>query len=170
MDSTKLSDFFQLLASIGVLVGLLVVAYELRQNKVFAEAEYSQASYDKWMQVASMEIETDIGEIFIKSIEDPDSLSKPEKFKLNAWLLQAITVYDNGDRALELGVATPTAEMAEEDARYYFASEYSRQWFEANRYWIRPNVAETISRVIETTSPSTVWDPVRNNSRIADRE
>ena len=170
MDSTKLSDFLQLLASIGVLVGLLIVAYELRQNKLFAQAEYSQESYDKWMQVASMEMETDIGEIFIRSIEDPVSLSKPDKFKLNAWLTQTITTYDNGDRALELGLATPAAVLPDEDVRYYFASAYSRQWFEANRYWIRPNIAETISRVIETTPPSTVWDPVRNYSRIADRE
>ena len=165
MDTKKVNDFLQLLASIGVLVGLFVVAYELRQNKVFAEAEYNQTSYGMWMQATAMEMETDIGEIFIKSIEDPDNLSKPEKFKLNSWLTHIISIYDHGERARSLGVGTAlSGRMSEAEVRYYFSSEYSRLWFQANRYWIRPGVAESISHVINTNPVQTEWNSVEDYS------
>ena len=160
MDTTKVNDKLQLLASIGVLVGLFVVAYELRQNKAFAEAEHNRGTYGMWMQATSLEMESDIGELVIKSIEDPNNLSKPEKFRVNAWLTHIVSIYDHGDRALELGVATPSTHISEAEALYYFSSDYSRQWFKANRYWMRPYVAETISRAIESTPVSTNWNPV----------
>ena len=165
MNMEKVNDALQLLASIGVLVGLFVVAYELRQNTVFAEAEYNETTYGMWMQATAMEMETDIGEIYIKSIEDPDNLSKPEKFKLNSWLTHIISIYDHGDSSSELGVGTAlSGAMLEADLRYYFDSDYARLWFQSNRYWIRPRVAESISKVIDSFPVHKEWIPVRNYS------
>jgi len=140
-------------------VGLIVVAYEVRQNTTIAAAEYSQASYDNWMQLASMEAQSDVGEIFIKAIEDPDSLSKQEIFKLNAWLLFVVSIYDNSDLAADFGVDTSSAYIYPEDARYYFSNAHSRLWFESNKYWIRPRVAAVISKEIQSTPISTEWNP-----------
>ena len=165
MDIKRTNDLLQSLASIGVLIGLIVVAYELRQNTVFAEAEYNETTYSMWMQATAIEVETDIGEIFIRSIENPDDLSRPEQFRLNSWYTHIVSIYDHGDSARELGVSNPLSGVVPEaDAVYYFSSEYGRRWFESNRYWIRPKVAETISSAIDGVSTQTEWDSGTDNS------
>ena len=160
MNTGKINDTLQILASLGVIIGLLVVAYELQQNQVIAEAEHDRGSLGSWMQLTAIEMETDIGEVIIKSIEDPDNLTKAEMFRINAWLQHNVVIYAQSDRARELGVGAAEFYMSEAEARYYFSSEYSRQWFRANRYWIRPNIREAISRVIENTPIATEWHPL----------
>ncbi len=162
MKSVRLNEWLQILASLGVLVGLIVVAYEIKQNTEIAQAEYYRESYNMWIDLSTVEIESDIDEIFVKSIADPDSLSPGDMFKLNAYFILVASIYDNGARANEFGIATPTSLITESDAEYYFASEISRQWFEANKYWIRPENVEIISRVIQTTPVSTNWETVED--------
>ncbi len=162
MKSSRLNEWLQILASLGVLVGLIVVAYEIKQNTEVAEAEHYRESYSMWMHVATVEIESNIDEIFIKSIADPENLTSRDLVKLNAWFILVTSTYDNGARASELGIATPTGLISESDARYYFSSEISRQWFEANKHWLHPDNAEIISRVIETTPASSKWEPVED--------
>jgi len=115
-----------------------------------------------WMNISTVEIESDIDEIFIKSIADPESLSPRDMFKLNAWFILVTSIYDNAARANEFGIATPTGLITESDVQYYFASEFSRQWFEANKNWMRPENVEIISRVIQTTPVSTSWESVED--------
>jgi len=58
MQSSKLNSYLQVLASVGVLIGLLVVAYELRQNTAIAAAEHSRELHLAWIGVASFELRT----------------------------------------------------------------------------------------------------------------
>ena len=158
MNTSKLNDRLQIAASIGVLLGLLIVAYEIRQNTSFAEAEYTEATYGHWMQISHMELETDIGEIAIRAVEDPESLTDLDKFKLNAWLVFAISIYDHQDRSRNLGIAPSYARMGQADAHYYFSSQYARDWFEVNRDWMRPTVVETIAHAIESSPVASDWN------------
>ena len=159
MKASKLSDWLQILALIGVLAGLLLVAYEIRQNTDFARAQYNQASYGNWMQISATELETDIGPIFIRSIDDPDSLTKSDMFKLNAWLTFVVSIFDHSDRAYDLGIASQIALVDVGEAQFYFSSEFSRAWFEANKGWMRPRVVDSITHAIESTPVSKSWDP-----------
>ena len=96
MKSSRLNEWLQILASLGVLIGLFVVAYEIKQNTEIARAEYYRETYNMWMHVSTVEIETGIDEIIVKSIADPESLSPGELFKLNAYFILVTSVYDNG--------------------------------------------------------------------------
>jgi hypothetical protein len=160
MKSSRLNEWLQILASLGVLIGLVVVAYEIKQNTETAQAEFYRESYSMWMHVSTVEIETDIDEILVKSITNPESLSPGELVELSAYFVLVMSIYDNGARAKELGIATPTSLIRELDARYYFSSEISRQWFEANKNWMRPENVEIISRVIHSTPATTKWEQV----------
>ncbi len=120
MKSSRLNEWLQILASLGVLIGLFVVAYEIKQNTEIARAEYYRESYNMWMHVSTVEIETGIDEIVVKSIADPESLSPGELFKLNAYFILVTSVYDSGARANEFGIATSTSLIGESDARYFF--------------------------------------------------
>jgi hypothetical protein len=85
MQTAKLNDWLQILASCGVLIGLFVVAYELKQNTAIAAAEHSREMFIVWTNVAAMDIETDIGTVVVKSVDQPDNLTAEELFRLNSW-------------------------------------------------------------------------------------
>ena len=158
MNTTKLNEWLQIAASIGVLIGLLIVAYEIRQNTSVAEAEHSRALYTMWLDLSSAEMESDVGRSLIAAIENPKRLTTEDKFRINSWLTAVVSINDYVSRAIDLEIAPSWAAMQEGDARYYFASEYARKWFAVNRSWIRPAVAETISRAIDEALLPTTWD------------
>ena len=162
MNSAKLNEWLQAVASLGVIAGLIIVAYEINQNTALARAEHYRSLYGMWMDTSAVEIETDIGEVFVRSVDDPESLTPNDLFKLNAWYILVTSNYDNAARANEFGVASPTSIITESDAEFYFSSKYSRQWFSANTHWMRPENVEVISGVIQTTPALTEWKQVEN--------
>jgi hypothetical protein len=157
MKSSKLSNLFQILASIGVLIGLIAIAVELKQNTAIATAEHTREFFLAWLDVSALEVESDIGEIVIKSIEQPDSLTADDLYKLNSWLIMIMSLYASMTPLVELGIAEEVSTMDEAYAGYLFASKYSRQWFERNRRWLGAQNEEVISRAIESTPVSTKW-------------
>lgn len=157
MSSGKLNDRLQILASIGVLIGLLIVAYEMNQTRRIATADSSQAFFLAWLEVSASELETNIGEIVMKSYERPDDLTADDIYKLNSWLIMVMSLYASVEPLMELDIADNVNAMDDSYAKYLFGSRYSRQWFERNKSWLGKKNVEVISRVIQSTPVSTKW-------------
>ena len=93
MRKSRWIDGLQFVASVGVLAGLSLVAYEIRQNNHLAEADAVRAMLVGWQQIAISEYETDIANIYNKSIEDPENLTPAEIGKMSAWLTVVMNQY-----------------------------------------------------------------------------
>ena len=158
MNASKLNEWLQIAASLGVLIGLLVVAYEIRQNTTVAQAEHSRAIYSLWVDLSGVELDTGVAEALITAIENQGQLTAADKFKLNSWLTAVVSVYDYTTLESNLGASLIQSTIDEEDARYYFASEYARDWFEFNKRWINPATSEVISRAIEELPTAKTYD------------
>jgi len=170
MDYSKISDWLQIVASIGVLIGLMAVAYELRQNSVHASVDHYRENHRNWMQVSYLEIESDIYDSLARAVDSPQELSPEDKFKISAWLTLNMSVLVYGDEANQLGVATSTALLSEGAARYYFATQFSREWFEGNRGWLGDRQVELIDRVIKSTPLATSSEELFGRYLIWDQE
>ena len=120
MSSAKLNNWLNIVAAIGVIAGLVLVAYELNQNTKLAHAEYYRDNYRMWMDVSAVEIESDINDVFIRSIVDPESLAPRDLLDLNSWYILVLSIYDNAAREQEAGIVTATNIIEEWEARYYF--------------------------------------------------
>jgi hypothetical protein len=157
MATSKLNEWLQVLAALGVIAGLVLVAYELKQNTSVAQAEHSRETYLAWLEIAAIEMEGDLGSVVIKSYEEPDQLTSEDLYDLNAWLISIMSVYAYGNDASELGISVQFSVINEEYAQYLFGSRYARQWFDRNRSWLGPENEEVISRVIQNTPVLTSW-------------
>lgn len=158
MNSGKLNNWLQILASVGVLIGLLVVAYELNQARRIATAEASQTFFLSWLDVSALEIESELGQIVIKSYERPDELTADDIYKLNSWMIMVMSMYASVEPLWKLGIAAENVNaMDDAYAEYLFGSRYARHWFERNKSWLGERNAEVISRVIESTPIATEW-------------
>jgi hypothetical protein len=69
-----------------------------------------------------------------------------------------VSIYEYSNQAEELGIGPSLIVFLKDDARYYFASRYARQWFEENRRWINPAAVEVIAQTIEGAPVPSTWD------------
>lgn len=158
MTSSKLNDKLQIFTSIGVLIGPFVVAYELNQARRIATAESSQAFFLAWLDVSSLEIESELGQLVIKPYEQPDELTADDVYKLNSWMIMVMSMYASVEPLLDLGIADNNVNaMDDVYAEYLFGSRYARDWFERNKSWLGDRNVEIISHAIETTPVATKW-------------
>lgn len=150
MQISRLNDWLQILASLGVILGLLLVAYELRESNRFATSEAVKGIEDCFNDAAISEIETDIAELIVKSVQEPENLSSAEELKLNGWLNLSLNCYSRWLNMYQLGVARYDPIPAlQEVTDYYFGSAFGRAWFEANKDGWYDEISEAIEAELD---------------------
>ena len=141
-----------MLASLGVLVGLLLVAYEIRRNNTLAEAQAVVSTQDGWEAISISEYETDISTLRAKSISDPENLTQEEIYKLNGWLTAVVTQVDRivemNERGLSLGpeITDDVEFQLEDNFSYYLDNRFGRAWYAENRNWMDPQITDVWDR------------------------
>ena len=161
MKISKLNDWMQLLAAIGVLAGIFLVAQELQQNNVLAEAEMVNDIYKGWETVYRSEYETDIQDVFIKSIEQPDDLTQSEIMRVSAYLSTIMNVYQRqASMFFRYGLAYDPSGDFGFIAEYYFGGRFARAWLLENEDWLvtEPQMFEILSREIEARPVQTRYN------------
>lgn len=160
MRKSSWIDGLQLFASLGVLTGLILVAYEIRQNSDLAEADSVRAMLVGWQQISYSEYETDIVNIQVKSIEDPENLTAAEIGKLSAWLTvimnQYMLTFSMHERNLGYNYedmdSGPEMELVG-GFESFFGTRFGRAWYMENRNWIDSEIIEILDRELEATPP-----------------
>lgn len=87
MDTDKLNSRLSLLANFGVVIGLLLLVYELREAQHFAETQAAVQRLDQ-MQLAQTEMamSESLSEIRVKAISDGvEALTPAELYRLRFW-------------------------------------------------------------------------------------
>ena len=139
MQQSKWIAWIELTAAISVLVGLIFVALEVRQNNEHARAESIRDLFQTWNDIYQFEYENDIPVLVRKTIEQPGDVSEEDFLRLskyldlvmNAQLTQAVMEQEAG---LVVGDIVSEAPAF---ARNYLSSRSSRIWFEESAEWIR---------------------------------
>ncbi|MEE8387205.1 MAG: hypothetical protein V3R65_01395 [Acidiferrobacterales bacterium] len=85
MTLTDYSAVADLLAAFGVIVSLLYVGYQVKESRKAVRAATAQARTDLGVQLISARWTSDIADLLMTSVDDPESLSKADKFKLKGF-------------------------------------------------------------------------------------
>jgi len=163
MQKSRLNRWLNLLATVGVIAGLFLVAFEIRQTNIVAFANLRGDLLSDYQTQAMSNYGPEIGGLFIKSIQEPDQLSDEEIFKVSEYLIavmsivnkQAVLYYDFG------WAAEPTDDI-QDNAQYFLGGSFARAWWLENKYWMHPALVETVEREIAA-------NPVSNKWRYADK-
>jgi hypothetical protein len=149
MDAKLLNDRLQLVASVGVIIGLIVLVVEIRQNSEIARTNTFVAILDSWNALTIAEFESDVGVVFEKSMEAPEDLTTAELHKLGAWLQSMTQVWQ---LQMELNQSVVTPILLDEigaEAFYFFGNHATRAWYKENRYWMSAEMLEILDTEIE---------------------
>ena len=100
------------------------------------------------------EYQSDISDLFIKSIEEPNDLTSSEIMKLKAYFTAIVSLYGRQWAMYrEFGFAyDPTVDTVFA-AELYFGGRFARSWFRENRVWLEkdnPEIARIILSEIES--------------------
>ena len=146
-----LNDWLQLLASVGVIVGLALVAYELRQQHNLARAEMGSdmfSAFQSWNQSAQSE---SVHRATVKAADRPDELTSEEHLLLDMYYWNTVIVFPIREAYMQRrGVFAN--ELTEDDLQdvaqiagsIIFATPYGEAWYEVNRSEMYPQIRSVL--------------------------
>jgi hypothetical protein len=130
VDSDRVTRWLTLGANIGVIVGIVFLVLEMRQNSAIATAQVRFEYAAGWRSVDESRQDGSFAEVIAKSIKNPEELSLNEVVQLDAYysgvldqMLSAQTAYKAGLRE------TPFAEIAKTVGVMYFSNDFARSWW-----------------------------------------
>ena len=149
MSMKKLNDWLQLAAAAGVLAGLLLVAYELRQQHELARAQMGSETFAAQQELLNSLRDVATARAFAKANESPESLTVEEQVILHSLYLETVTVtVGRHGYMIARGVFDPSLGLPARTAgRILFSSDYGRQWWDLERDRFLPQMRDAIDAV-----------------------
>ena len=83
------------LANLGVIAGIALLAYEMRQNTVAIKSTASQGVQDQLSALYEMAVNDPMMDIYIKGMSNYDQLTPVERGKFNAYLSNVLSAMEN---------------------------------------------------------------------------
>jgi hypothetical protein len=169
MDSDRLNRWLSLGANIGVLIGIIFLAVEIRQNSDLARLQFADDRLDTWQQGELVVLGDSIAAVWEKSVQDPETLTLAEARMLDAYLAFQLT---NGLRVLELEQAGllesgATERHLQRELPFFFDSEFAKAWWEIEGSTWTPElveIAEPIIREIDNDETAIKLQSIRQEA------
>jgi len=127
----RLNRWLTLAANLGVIVGLLVLIVEVRQNLDLTRTQMESGRNDLLAQIELSLASPEIGAAWVKSIRSPETLTDVEVRTVESHLVAVMLQLDHMFNMEKIGL------VSREDARrhvqnvvpYYFGSRHGKNWW-----------------------------------------
>ncbi len=133
MNEDKVNRWLTLGANFGVLVGLILVTFELHQSTVTTRAEMVSDFQDRWVAMDMSWQDAEFAAAWAKAIENPDALSTAEMIQLSGQLWAFIDHLNSTRRMWELGVfeePLPSVEQViAKNVHVFFGNAFAQSWW-----------------------------------------
>ena len=157
MSSSRMDYWLQTGTSLAVLIGVLLVGWELRQTNMIAAIERVNDNVQMWESLYEFEYENDVLLLVKKATESPEELTDNELLKLEIYLNRVMNILFINEISNEAhGFLGPSAEAALY-AEYYFGYEFSRAWLRDGADWYMldaPKLIQALLHEIDSTPPT----------------
>ncbi len=138
MNSEKVNSWLTLGANLGVLVGIIFLAAEIRQNSDLARLQFAEDRQTTWQQGELVVFGDSIATVWEKSVLDPESLSLAETRMMDAYLafqLTNATKVLNLERGGLLAIGA-TEQHLQTNLAFFFDTHFAKAWWEiAGKTW-----------------------------------
>ena len=160
MDYSKLNNWLQVSANIGIVLGLVLVGVQLKQNsdltKIQLLYEESQRAVDLELQVVGERG----AEAWARSITDPENLTLEEIRIMEALLWSFVEVQRGTYRLATLGLIEDEdwQQRVNQEVTFWLADRYALAWwnnYSGNSSNVPPILRDAINARIEAIERST---------------
>ena len=150
MELDKLNKWLTLLANVGVLLGIMFLAYEIRQNTNSIQSQtratlYAGAQEELWKNM-------EYPDVTLNMVIKDGELSAEEKVRLDAWLTAAMRAREYAWTEYQSGNVDPDHWRGEREViRVLFQGKRARDWWSnIARETFRPDFAAEVDQIISS--------------------
>lgn len=131
MDFSKLNSWLQVSANLGIVLGLVLVGVQLKQNQDLVRVQLLYEESNRAITLENQVIGERGAEVWAKSIEDPENLTLAEIRIMEALLWSFIEQLRGTYRLAELGLLSDAdwRKRVEGEVTFYLSDRYSRSWW-----------------------------------------
>jgi hypothetical protein len=132
MTKANLSQWVTAATNIAVLIGVFLLVFELRQNAELVRVEMIQNRIDAFQQAEAGFFDPDLSQVWVKSIEEPESMSLAEIRMMDAYLAVHMAQMMRNHDLEKAGLLERghTAKLLEGDAEWLFGSSFGKAYWE----------------------------------------
>ena len=132
MNKMNFGDRLAVFANLGVILGILLLVYELNQTRDFARTEFIAGNLRAFQEIEREMINPDVAAVWAKAAVDPGSLSNSEIRVMDAYLISMYNFWDQQLALEQAGFLVPGQAQRElnVDVSYFFGSTFARAWWE----------------------------------------
>ena len=157
MNKFKLNDWLGVIGNLAVVIGLVVVAVELRQGSIVANGELTSQFQANWEEIDRSRQDSSFAIVYAKSIEQPEELTVAEMVQLDGYYW---TIMDQLELARMLVESELFNSSYEEIVRpsvpVIFTTPYARAWWDSYKEFADPTtvsiVDDELARISSVTA------------------
>ncbi len=131
MKVDQWSAWLQIVASLGLIAGLVLVAIEIQQTRDLARAQMQLEGTLAFQEVEIAMLGENAAEAWARSIQSPASLSPADLKVVDSWLIHQVNQWRRTALMEAEGLAEPgaTARKVHKNAWFYFSNPFAKRWW-----------------------------------------
>ena len=163
----RLNKWLTLGANVGVVLGLVLVFVEVRQNAELTRTQMEQQMNDMLANIELSIAEPQMAAVWVKSVREPDALADSEIRMLDAHLTSILLEWDYLIQMETSGLVSRdrVRRHVANTAPAYFGSRFAKNWWQTQlpgwQGTIMEEVASPIIEALDDTVIATSWEKMR---------
>ena len=131
MNNSKLANWLQITANVGIVVGLLLVGVQLKQNSDLLKTQLLYEESRRAVDLETLVVGENGAEVWANSISDAKNLSLPEQRIMEALLWSFVEQLRSTRLLAELGLLEEEEWRlrVKSESAFFLANEYGRAWW-----------------------------------------
>ena len=132
MDSNKSAQWFNLLANIGIVIGLILVILQMNQNEKLMRIQLLNQYSESYIAADTTIAGENLPLVWQKSIEEPENLTLAEMRILESQTFSPLLRWLNLYKLAKADILDESVWKTEvsTDVAFYFGTPYARAWWE----------------------------------------
>ncbi len=175
MKQSNMNDNLQLAASVGVIIGLILVMYEIRETNKIAENQAAiemNSLYSEWTKAM---MDESMAELWLKSFDSPEELTRVDLIRLRYTYFTALQAFQTNHFLWESGgLRMYPEDTLYQDTRSAFSGEVAQKFLLVNhsdddsaaatimRQAVLDSSPESYLTTLDSMVPPTANDEERN--------
>lgn len=153
MNLQRLNDWLQVVGVFAVLAGLVLVAYEVRQNSKLVGSELRAVYLTNWMEADRMRTDSEFAATWAKALESPSELTTAELVQLDGYMWGAVALLQLDQELFDVGLFDQRPQqVADSFAAFFLGSQYAQVWWENNKHREFQERVDRVDRALQEIS------------------
>ena len=154
MKVDEVNDWLQVLTGVSVVVGVVLVLIQLRQNEDLTFSQVRSEQYDAWQFIDTLAMSESFAKVMVRALETPDELTLEDAIELDGRMFAILDQFDRLYDLASLGIFDGDPDgMVTPNVEYYFGNRFAISWWAEKKAQFNPALVNAVDSVISDVSP-----------------